>query len=158
MPAEAEILPLRPVALDAVGDEGLPTWLAELPPRPNVYLTLGTVTNSDRRVFSAVFEGLKDEPLNLIITVGENNDPTGLGPLPLNARNSARYIPQPLLLPRCQAVMSHGGSGTLLATLSHGLPHLMIPQGADQYVNAALCLDRPGRPPAARPDQLHGRP
>jgi UDP:flavonoid glycosyltransferase YjiC (YdhE family) len=28
----------------------------------------------------------------------------------------------------------------MLSTLTHGLPHLMIPQGADQYINAEVCL------------------
>jgi UDP:flavonoid glycosyltransferase YjiC (YdhE family) len=34
-------------------------------------------------------------------------------------------------------VVSHAGSGTALATLEHGLPQLCLPQGADQFLNAA---------------------
>jgi UDP:flavonoid glycosyltransferase YjiC (YdhE family) len=30
----------------------------------------------------------------------------------------------------------HGGSGTMLGALAHGLPQLLIPQGADQFINA----------------------
>jgi UDP:flavonoid glycosyltransferase YjiC (YdhE family) len=48
-----------------------------------------------------------------------------------------RFIPQADVLPRCGAVVSHGGSGTLLAALAHGLPSVLIPLGADQLVNAA---------------------
>jgi len=48
-----------------------------------------------------------------------------------------RFIPQAGVLPRCRAVVSHGGSGTLLAALAHGLPSVLIPLGADQLVNAA---------------------
>jgi UDP:flavonoid glycosyltransferase YjiC (YdhE family) len=48
-----------------------------------------------------------------------------------------RFIPQAEVLPRCRAVVSHGGSGTLLASLAHGLPSVLIPLGADQLVNAA---------------------
>jgi UDP:flavonoid glycosyltransferase YjiC (YdhE family) len=48
-----------------------------------------------------------------------------------------RFIPQADVLPRCRAVVSHGGSGTFLAALAHGLPSVLIPLGADQLVNAA---------------------
>jgi UDP:flavonoid glycosyltransferase YjiC (YdhE family) len=34
-------------------------------------------------------------------------------------------------------VVSHAGSGTVVATLDHGLPQLCLPQGADQFLNAA---------------------
>jgi UDP:flavonoid glycosyltransferase YjiC (YdhE family) len=33
-------------------------------------------------------------------------------------------------------VVTHGGSGTTLGALAHGLPLLVLPQGADQYANA----------------------
>jgi UDP:flavonoid glycosyltransferase YjiC (YdhE family) len=48
-----------------------------------------------------------------------------------------RFVPQAEVLPRCRAVVSHGGSGTLVASLAHGLPSVLIPLGADQLVNAA---------------------
>jgi UDP:flavonoid glycosyltransferase YjiC (YdhE family) len=48
-----------------------------------------------------------------------------------------RFVPQAEVLPRCRAVVSHGGSGTLVAALAHGLPSVLIPLGADQLVNAA---------------------
>jgi UDP:flavonoid glycosyltransferase YjiC (YdhE family) len=40
-------------------------------------------------------------------------------------------------LSHCDVVVSHGGSGTVLATLAAGLPQLCLPQGADQFLNAA---------------------
>jgi UDP:flavonoid glycosyltransferase YjiC (YdhE family) len=139
IPGGTDVIPLRPVPHDAAGSDQLPQWLHDLAPYPIVYVTLGTVTNRDTGIFAAVLDGLADEPVNVVVTVGEDNDPAILGDLPANAR-AERYIPQSLLLPRCAAVISHGGSGTMLSTLAHGLPHLMIPQGADQYVNAEVCL------------------
>src|SRR3954462_11657632 len=47
-----------------------------------------------------------------------------------------RFVAQADVLPRCRAVVSHGGSGTFVATLAHGLPSVLIPLGADQLVNA----------------------
>jgi UDP:flavonoid glycosyltransferase YjiC (YdhE family) len=51
------------------------------------------------------------------------------------------FIPQAEVLPRCRAVVGHGGSGTLVATLAHGLPSVLIPLGADQLVNAARAAE-----------------
>ena len=47
------------------------------------------------------------------------------------------YVPQTLVLPHCHVVVSHGGSGTVLSSLTLGLPQLCLPQGADQFLNAA---------------------
>jgi MGT family glycosyltransferase len=103
-------------------------------------MTLGTVLNTDTSIFRAVLEGLADAPVNLIVTVGSANDPAALGDPPANA-HVERYIPQSLLFPLCSVVISHAGSGTTLAALAHGLPQLLIPQGADQFVNADRCLE-----------------
>jgi UDP:flavonoid glycosyltransferase YjiC (YdhE family) len=40
------------------------------------------------------------------------------------------------LLPECAAVVSHGGLGTVLRALAHGVPLLVLPLGRDQAVNA----------------------
>ena len=37
------------------------------------------------------------------------------------------YIPQHEFLPWCDAVVAHGGSGTVLGALAHGLPLLVVP-------------------------------
>jgi UDP:flavonoid glycosyltransferase YjiC (YdhE family) len=46
-------------------------------------------------------------------------------------------VPQHVVLPHCTGVVSHGGSGTALGALAVGLPQLCLPQGADQFLNAA---------------------
>ena len=33
-------------------------------------------------------------------------------------------------------MIAHGGAGTMLGALAHGLPLLLLPQGADQHYNA----------------------
>jgi UDP:flavonoid glycosyltransferase YjiC (YdhE family) len=65
----------------------------------------------------------------------------------------ARYIPQSQLLPHCSAVVSHGGSGTFLAALGAAVPQLCLPQGADQFFNAAAC-ERSGVGLAVQPDSI----
>lgn len=126
---------LRSASLDAPPTERAPDWLAELPERPTVYVTLGTVHN-DLSVFRLLLEAFADVDCNVVATVGANKDPAELAPLPDNARVE-RYISQALILPHADVVVSHGGSGSTLAALAYGLPILFVPQGADQFENAA---------------------
>ena len=41
------------------------------------------------------------------------------------------------LLPECALVVSHGGLGTVLRALAHGVPLLILPLGRDQAFNAS---------------------
>ena len=50
-----------------------------------------------------------------------------------------RYLPHSAVLPRCDVVVSHGGSGTVIGALAAGLPSVVLPMGADQPLNAARC-------------------
>jgi UDP:flavonoid glycosyltransferase YjiC (YdhE family) len=128
---------VRPTADDRSGPEGLPDWASSLPDRPVVYVGLGTVFNRPE-IFRAFIAGLRDEPLTLVVTVGRDQDPADYGPQPGNV-HIERYIPLSLLLPRCDVVVTNGGSGTLMAALSHGLPVVVVPISADQPDNAARC-------------------
>ena len=109
--------------------------LEALPDLPLVYVTLGTIFNRDLDVFRTVIEGLRDQPVSVVVTVGPRNDPSALGPQPANVAVH-QYIPQATLLPRCQAAVIHGGAGTMVGALATGLPLLFLPQGADQHSNA----------------------
>lgn len=104
-----------------------------------VYFTLGTIFNLESGdLFERVLQGLGTLRVDVVATVGRNLDPDELGPQPANVRIE-RYLPQSEVLPRCRAVVSHGGSGSLLAALAHGLPSVLLPMGADQPQNAARC-------------------
>jgi UDP:flavonoid glycosyltransferase YjiC (YdhE family) len=131
---------LRPVPFDQSGEEALPAWCDRLPDRPTVYFSLGTAYNYRTDIVRTVLEGLSDEPLNLIVTVGRNQDPSQFGPQPAHV-HIERYIPQTLLFGRCDLVVTHGGSGTVMAALIHGLPMVIVPIAADQPENAERCAE-----------------
>ncbi|CAA9230251.1 MAG: hypothetical protein AVDCRST_MAG10-1130 [uncultured Acidimicrobiales bacterium] len=120
--------------------EALPDWVRQLPPdRPVVYVSLGTVFNAKARdVFAAVLEGLRSEPVTAILTIGTDNDPDDFGAQPDHV-HIERFIPQSLLLPYCDAVVNQGGTA-ILPILAHGLPLLILPQGANQFHNAEACV------------------
>jgi MGT family glycosyltransferase len=106
---------------------------------PTVYVTLGTVFNLESGdLFARVLAGLRELDVDVVATVGRQIDPEELGPQPARVRVE-RYLPHAAVLPRCDAVVSHGGSGTVLGALAHGLPSVLLPMGADQPWNAAHC-------------------
>jgi UDP:flavonoid glycosyltransferase YjiC (YdhE family) len=119
---------------------------------PCVYLTLGTFFSGNTEVFRTALAGLAKEDIEVVVTVGANNDPAAIDPVPANTRVE-RYVPQGDLLPRCSAVIHHGGAGTMYGSLAHGLPQVVLPQGADNFVNAGL-LARCGAGLSIGPEQL----
>ncbi|MBF6613531.1 MAG: glycosyltransferase family 1 protein [Chloroflexi bacterium] len=132
--------PFRYTGFSQSGEEKLPGWVAKLGQRPTVYATLGTVFNHMTPIHSAILEALREEPINLIITIGRNQNPLDFGEQPAHV-HVERYIPQKLLLPYCDLVISHGGSGTMMDALSLGLPMVIIPIAADQPENAQSCAE-----------------
>lgn len=133
------VRPLRPMPQPPVAGELLPGWIERRRDVPLLYMTLGTNTNSDHSMFRSVIEALSSEDLDLLVTVGHGQDPAGLRSLAANV-HIENYVPQSLLLPRCAAVICHGGAGTTLNALSLGLPLFLLPQGADQYVISDLVV------------------
>ncbi len=131
---------VRPELDDVAGDAPPPGWLATLAARPTVYATLGTVFNRVPGIFAAILAGLRDEPVNLILTVGRNQDPAAFGPQGGQV-HIERYVPQALLLPRCDAVVAHAGMNTVIGALRHGKPLVLIPLTADQPQNARRCVE-----------------
>ena len=137
----------RQATIESVGAEGR---------TPTVYFTLGTEDNTSD-LFTRVLAGLGSLPTNVVVTVGNGIDPGELGPLPAHIRVE-RFIPQEELLPKVDLVISHGGSGSLLGALAHGLPSILLPVGADQPYNARRCVElgtaRVLDPMTATPDEV----
>lgn len=114
-----------------------PAWITGLAREPTVYITLGTVWNRDLSLFDAALAAVDGLAVNVVVTLGANGDPAALGEQPANV-HVHRFVPQRLVLPFCDVMVCHGGSGTMLGGVAHGLPQLVLPQGADQFANADL--------------------
>jgi MGT family glycosyltransferase len=111
-------------------------WTPERRPEPLVLVTLGTVFAQEcGDLFTRLLAGVGALPVDVLVTVGPALDPAELGPQPPNVRVE-RHVPFAEVLPRCSAVVSHGGSGTVVAGLAAGVPCVVLPMGADQPLNA----------------------
>ncbi len=134
----------------------LPGWLARLPDRPTVYVTMGTAFNQVAHLFTAVAQALRDEDVNVVMTVGSGVDTRPLNALGPNIRAEA-YIPQDVVLSRSAAVVQHAGYLTTVGALRYGLPMVVIPVAVDQpyhahrlaAAGAAVHLDHRDLDPAA---------
>lgn len=127
----------RPV--DPRPRNGAPPWPRHLDGVPTVYVTLGTEFNVESGdLFTRVVEGVRGLAVNVLATVGLEIDPIELGPQPPHVHVRS-YLDQESLLPYCDLVVFHGGSGTLNGALAHGLAMVVLPMGADQPANAARC-------------------
>lgn len=117
---------------------GCPPWFEQLPVRPTVLVSLGTVFFRTPGLYEAVVAGMRDEPVNLVIALGLDQDPGRLGPQPVNVRVEP-YLPIPAILPRCALFVTHGGFNSVKEALSAGIPMLVIPIASDQHYSAERC-------------------
>jgi UDP:flavonoid glycosyltransferase YjiC (YdhE family) len=139
---------------------GTLTGLAELPLRPTgwnpptpgfvlrrrpgtrwVLLTLGTAFG-DAGVLRAAVEGLAAPDLDVLVATG-SVDAGELADLDRDGVQVEPFVPQAELLrsdDRPAVVVHHGGSGTTLSCAGAGVPQLFLPQGADQFFNAAAVV------------------
>jgi UDP:flavonoid glycosyltransferase YjiC (YdhE family) len=121
----------------------LPAWWDNADD-PLVYLTFGSVTGSlpfFPALYHRALEALAALPVRVLLTFGRDADPAGLGTLPANA-HAEPWLPQHDVLPHATAVVSHGGYGTTLGALAHGVPLVLLPLFAgDQWRTARRVAD-----------------
>ena len=133
---------VRPAVVDQREDHGLVSSGTSRPSpgRPKVYVTLGTIFNQESGdLFQRVLAGLAALPVEVVATVGDQINPTELGPLPSNVGVES-FVPLVQVLRDTGVVVSHGGSGTVIAALAFGIPQVILPLGADQPLTADRCV------------------
>ena len=120
-----------------------PDWLNHLSTaRPWIHATEGTAQYQEPFLLLAMAKGLADQPVELILTTGQNRDPETLGlhPLPPNVRVE-RWLSHEDFLPRCAALVTTGGAATVLASLKAGVPLVVVPTFWDKSDNAQRVVE-----------------
>jgi UDP:flavonoid glycosyltransferase YjiC (YdhE family) len=123
------------------GGAVVPPSVLTAPERPRVLVTMGTVAprTGGTGAIRALVEALAAEPVEVLVALGL--DPAELGPLPASVQ-AHRWVPLTAALPRCSAIVHHCGAGTTLSALAAGVPQVVVPQGADQFLNADALVRR----------------
>jgi MGT family glycosyltransferase len=119
-------------------EPGAAGWLAGIPSeRPWVYVSESTVSLGDPYLLRTAVAALADEPVELILTTGEQRDPAILGAA-ASAPNVhvTRWISHGELLPHCAALVTFGGRGVILAAAEAGVPMVVVPTSWDKPDNA----------------------
>lgn len=130
---------LRPATVPTPTDLVMPKWLDHLPDRPTVYASMSSVYRGTP-IFPDIIAGLREEPVNLIITTGSQQGIADLGPPPPNVYLEP-FIPQAALFPHCNLFITHNPLFTMMSALSFGLPLLMIPLGGELRVGALRAVE-----------------
>jgi UDP:flavonoid glycosyltransferase YjiC (YdhE family) len=120
-----------------------PEWLDAAGDRPRIAVTLGTVAPQLTGLgpVERVIAAAPDVDAEFVVALGDKVDVSGLGPLPSNVR-VAGWIPLNSLLATSSLLIHHGGAGTAMTPLAVGVPQLVVPSGADRFINAAAVHDR----------------
>ncbi len=111
----------------------LPEWFGELEDgRPNVYLTMGS-TGFLEPLLDRVGAELGKSPYRFIVTTGNQMSEEAIRRAPSNFR-FANYAPGSKLLDASQAMVCHGGNGTMYQGLASGVPMLALPSHEEQKI------------------------
>lgn len=128
------VLRVRPEPPETAAAHPAAAWLAAGDEPHRAYVTLGTEFNvRSGDLLPRIAVGLATLPVRTLVTVGPGVDPASLGST-LRLRVE-RHVPQGAVLGLADAVVCHGGSGTLTGALAQGVPVAVLPMGADQVLN-----------------------
>jgi len=120
---------------DDTGETGLDDeteqWIASSD--PPIVFTPGTANRQASSFFDAAAGALRRiGRRGLFLTTFEEHLP----PSDPESVRHVRYVPFSSVLPRCSAIVHHGGIGTCAQGLAAGIPQLVMPMGFDQPDNA----------------------
>jgi UDP:flavonoid glycosyltransferase YjiC (YdhE family) len=125
-----------PILAPSVFSADRPDWWPDLAGRRVVYVTQGTVDNTDfGRLVLPTIEALADADVLVVVTTGGR--PVGeLGELPDNVR-AAEFLSLDLLLQATDVMVTNGGYGSVQYALSHGVPLIAAGDTGDKPEIAA---------------------
>lgn len=137
-------------------DRHAPLPLAIPPDKPLVYLSLGTLFNQDTDLLNRWIEALAGMDVNGIVAYGKELTLDRLVAKPANFLYLAQ-APQLQVLAHAALFITHGGLNSISESIYHQVPMIVLPQAADQFINAeqvakhhvGVWLKHPHRSPTA---------
>ncbi len=114
--------------------------------RPLIFASLGTIPDpTNPPVFRKILAACRGLDAQLVLALGNWKGNHGsvrerLGAIPENAL-VVDFAPQMALLDRAALLITHGGSNTVLESLTRGVPMVALPRSADQIGMAARVVN-----------------
>lgn len=114
-----------------------PDWL-DRPHPPRIAVVRNTAVDTGAGLMGAVVRAAPPQEMEIVLV----RPHLRAGPrLPANVR-TVEWTALSQVLPTCAAIVHDGGTDTVLTALAHGVPQLVIPDGAEQRHNAGLVRAR----------------
>ena len=111
-------------------------WVpSQTKPERRLFVSMGTVFNAWPEFFQMATEAFGRSDWDVQMAIGSRVSRSSLGVLPENV-HAATYLPQLDIFPHAAAAIMHGGMGTTMEALSHGVPLVIIPQMPEQAMTA----------------------
>ncbi|MFJ1597423.1 nucleotide disphospho-sugar-binding domain-containing protein [Streptomyces sp. NPDC088261] len=110
------------------GEPGLvPDWVLGGRSLPRILVTLGSVQPQIGGIpmLAQFVRAVAELPVELVVAVADHLV-DALGPLP-DSVVGVGWLSLTSVLPSCDAVVHHGGPGTMMACLAQGLPQVVVP-------------------------------
>jgi demethyllactenocin mycarosyltransferase len=119
-----------------------------------VLVALGSTYTAQPRFYRDCVDAFADSSWHAVIAIGAHLEPERLGALPVNVEVH-RFVAQLDVLSHASVFISHAGMGSVMESLSLGVPIVAVPQIAEQRANAerlvelglGTLLDRAGLSP-----------
>ncbi|MER6382157.1 macrolide family glycosyltransferase [Streptomyces sp. NPDC001250] len=108
-------------------------WQPPTSEMPVVLVSLGATFSDATGFFDACIKAFADASFHVVLTLGSSMDPAALGDLPSNIE-AHRWVSHVAVLEHAKAFVTHGGMGSVMDSLSAGVPMVMVPHSP---------LDRP---------------
>jgi MGT family glycosyltransferase len=97
-----------------------------------IYLSLGSLGSADVGLMQGLIDTLAATPHRCVVSMGPLHDQLRLGPRMVGEE----FLPQTSILPMVDLVITHGGNNTVVESLHHGRPMIVLPLFWDQHDNA----------------------
>jgi len=131
--------PFRVGAKRLTSPEGCarPDWALD-DQRPLVFVTLGTLAGHFDRapaILRDILTVVSELPIRVLLSKGSSLTDDMVGPTPSNV-TVVDWVPEEDIFPIADALICHGGAGTLIAGMTNAVPMVVVPLGTDQPSNA----------------------
>ncbi|MFG3254474.1 nucleotide disphospho-sugar-binding domain-containing protein [Streptomyces sp. NPDC048172] len=121
-----DVLPMRLRPYN--GASVIPPWALTPGARPRVVATMGSApaTGGEGYLLTDIVRGTERLDVELVVTAGKSELSALPDPLPAHVR-LVDWLPLSELLPTCDAVVHHGGMGTMYTAYATGVPQITVP-------------------------------
>lgn len=100
--------------------------------KPLIYFSLGSLGGADVGLMRSVIAALAETDYHIIVSKGPLHAEIELA----DNMWGAEFLPQTMIIPKVDLVITHGGNNTVTESLHFGKPMVLMPLFWDQYDNA----------------------